>query len=114
VHFDAAEHCLYSFPTAGQKIDWMRQNPQVCVEVDDIADQFHWTTVLIFGRYQEISTLGDQTAVRRRAEELFRRHSDWWLPGAGKLTPGAEHGEPVVYRVGIDRMSGRRAARGST
>jgi nitroimidazol reductase NimA-like FMN-containing flavoprotein (pyridoxamine 5'-phosphate oxidase superfamily) len=112
VYFDPAEHCLYSFSTAGQKIDWMRRNPQVCVEVDDISDQFHWTTVLIFGRYEEISTLGDQAAVRRRAEALFERHTEWWLPGAGKFTRGEEHGEPVVYRIGIDRMSGRRAARG--
>ena len=92
----------------------MRHNPHVCVEVDDISDQFHWTTVLVFGRYQEISSLGDQSAVRRRAEELFQHHRDWWLPGAGKLTRGEEHGEPVVYRVGIDRISGRRAVRRSS
>ncbi len=112
VYFDPAEDCLYSFSTVGQKIDWMRRNPRVCIEVDDISDQFHWKTVLIFGRYEEISNLGDQNAVRRRAEELFQRHADWWLPGVGKLTRGEEHGEPVVYRVGIDRMSGRQAARG--
>ncbi len=114
VYFDSAEDCLYSFSTVGQKIDWMRHNPQVCVEVDDISDQFHWTTVLLFGRYEEISNLGDQTAVRRRAEELFQRHADWWLPGAGKLTRAEEHSEPVVFRIGIDRMSGRRAARDAT
>ncbi len=28
---------LYSFSTEGQKIAWMRANPRVCVEVDDLV-----------------------------------------------------------------------------
>jgi nitroimidazol reductase NimA-like FMN-containing flavoprotein (pyridoxamine 5'-phosphate oxidase superfamily) len=42
------EDCLYGFAFHGQKIDWMRANPNVCVEVDEIVDQYHWTTVLVF------------------------------------------------------------------
>jgi hypothetical protein len=36
---------------------------------------------------------------------------EWWLPGAGKLAGGQEHHVPVMYRIRIDRVSGRRAAR---
>jgi nitroimidazol reductase NimA-like FMN-containing flavoprotein (pyridoxamine 5'-phosphate oxidase superfamily) len=62
--FDATRKCLYAFSTVGQKIHWMRQNPKVCVEVDDIADKNHRTTVLAFGRYEE---LDDSWPRRRRA-----------------------------------------------
>ena len=29
--------CLYSFSTIGQKIEWMRANPLVCVEADEVV-----------------------------------------------------------------------------
>ena len=47
-------NCLYAFSTIGQKIEWMRENPKVCLEVEEIDDQSHWTTVLVIGRYEEI------------------------------------------------------------
>ena len=37
---------LYAFSTLGHKIEWMRANPLVCVEADDINNQFEWTTSL--------------------------------------------------------------------
>lgn len=110
-YFDPDNMFLYSFSTVGQKIDWMRRNPKVCVEVDEIADQFHWTTVLVFGGYEEIRDSKQEGDVRQRAHDLFQQRPEWWLPGAGKLTTGEEHSTPVVYRIRIDRVSGRRAAR---
>ncbi|HVJ27924.1 MAG TPA: pyridoxamine 5'-phosphate oxidase family protein, partial [Vicinamibacterales bacterium] len=52
--FDSEKNCLYSFSAVGQKIQWMRENPRVCVEVDDIVDKDHWSTVVIFGGYEEL------------------------------------------------------------
>ena len=37
VYFDG--DYLYSFAMLGQKIAWMRENPRVCVEVDEIVDR---------------------------------------------------------------------------
>jgi nitroimidazol reductase NimA-like FMN-containing flavoprotein (pyridoxamine 5'-phosphate oxidase superfamily) len=107
-----AGDCLYSFSTLGQKIDWMRGNPRVCVEVDEIVDQLNWTTVLAFGRYQELLRDSRQDEdERRRAYELFQQRSAWWLPGVGKLASGEEHHTPIVYRILIDKLTGRRATR---
>lgn len=108
IYFDFDGSHLYSFATLGQKIQWMRINPRVCVEVDNIADQFQWTTVVVLGRYQELRT-PDHEDLKLRAEELFKKRQNWWLPGAGK-TPSSEHGVPVIFRITIDRISGRRAA----
>lgn len=113
-YLDRDRDCLYSFSTLGQKIDWMRQNPKVCVEVDDIVDQLNWTTVLAFGRYQELRQDSRQDEdERRRAYELFRQRSAWWLPGLGTLAFGEEHHTPIVYRILIDKLTGRRAIRQS-
>jgi nitroimidazol reductase NimA-like FMN-containing flavoprotein (pyridoxamine 5'-phosphate oxidase superfamily) len=112
LYYDAVMNCLYGFSMVGQKIDWMRANPKVCVEVDEISDQFRWTTVLVFGRYEEIGGSVDE-GDSRRAYDVFRQRDQWWLPGAAKLSEGIEHVTPVAYRIRIDRLSGRRAARES-
>ena len=112
LYFDIGEKCLYSFSAVGQKIDWMRDNPKVCVEVDEISEGFHWTTVVVFGHYEEIRNSERESDARRRAYELFQQRPEWWLPGLGKLTTGEEHHAPVTYRIRVDNMSGRRAARG--
>jgi nitroimidazol reductase NimA-like FMN-containing flavoprotein (pyridoxamine 5'-phosphate oxidase superfamily) len=110
-YLDQPRECLYSFSTLGQKIEWMRANARVCVEVDEIVDQYNWTSVLVFGRYEELGDSKKDEAARRRAYELFQERSAWWLPGAGKASSGAEHHTSIIYRITIDKMSGRRAAK---
>jgi nitroimidazol reductase NimA-like FMN-containing flavoprotein (pyridoxamine 5'-phosphate oxidase superfamily) len=108
---DLDANCLYSFSTVGQKIEWMRANPRVCVEVEEIADRFHWTTVLVTGRYVELRDAKHETLARDRMQELFQRRREWWLPATAKTAAGEEHDRPVFYRIEIDELSGRRAAR---
>jgi nitroimidazol reductase NimA-like FMN-containing flavoprotein (pyridoxamine 5'-phosphate oxidase superfamily) len=108
---DLDGNCLYSFSTLGQKIEWMRGNPKVCVEVEEITDRFHWTTVLVTGRYSEISDAKGDSAAFERVRELFQQRPEWWLPATAKLATGEEHVRPVFYRIRIDQLSGRRAAR---
>jgi nitroimidazol reductase NimA-like FMN-containing flavoprotein (pyridoxamine 5'-phosphate oxidase superfamily) len=110
--FDGDRSCLYSFSMVGQKIAWMRDNPKVCVEVDDITDKDLWSSVLVFGRYQEIDDSAEEADTRRRAWELFQQRPEWWFPAAARL-PSQERHAMVVFRIQIDRLTGRRASRGS-
>ena len=48
------EDSLYCASTIGQKIEWMRDNPLVAVEVDEIENAQHWQSVVVLGRYEEI------------------------------------------------------------
>ena len=54
VHIDFHDSYLYGFSTLGQKIEWMRQNPLVCLEIDELSTDHQWTTVIISGRYEEL------------------------------------------------------------
>lgn len=107
--FDGDRDCVYAISTIGQKIEWMRDNPKVCLEVEDITDRHHWTTVLAVGRYEEIQQAPEEAEARRRAEQLFQQRHEWWFPGTARL-PSGERPHVVVYRIRIDRVSGRRAA----
>ena len=80
--FDRERSCVYSFSKVGQKVSWMRENPRVCLEVDDIQDKDHWQTVIIVGRYEEIQ----DSPKRRRHDSAPKRYSINALNG-GFLPP---------------------------
>ena len=52
--FDEVLGILYGFTFPGQKVEWMRANPRVCVEVDEIVAGDQWTSVIGIGRYEEL------------------------------------------------------------
>jgi uncharacterized protein len=106
VAFDGRD--LYGFSTLGQKIIWLRENPRVCVEVEEIDDGRHWTTVLAFGRYQELSRPHEDPQGLAKAEALLASRPGFWLPGAAKVG-NHEHATPVLYRIVVERTTGRRA-----
>lgn len=100
---------LYVFSTLGKKIEWMRENPKVCLQVDEIANPSNWISVVINGTYLELHE--PQYAVEK---EQARKHLEqvlqWWL------APMAERREqtsdlliqPVFFRIDIESMSGLR------
>jgi len=42
--FDENSH-LYGFTTLGQKVEWMRSNPLVCFEIDEVKNHNDWSSV---------------------------------------------------------------------
>ena len=112
IWFDDPSSCLYGFSTVGRKVEWMRRNPKVCVEVEEIDDPLHWTTVLVTGRYDEIGDEHEADALRIRAQELLEQRQTWWLPATANLSTGEEREHVVFYRIHVVAMSGRRTSRG--
>ena len=110
VHVAFHERYLYGVATLGQKVEWMRTNSRVCVEVEEITDPRHWTTVLAFGHYEELPSTSIDREGRRRAEELLADRSGFWLPATAKV-PSREHATAVLYRISIIRLTGRRMSR---
>ena len=88
----------------------MRENPKVCLAVDEIHEKDAWTTVLAFGRYEELHRTPEEGDARARAEALFTKRQEWWLPAAARVA-GREPRDVVVYRIQIDRLTGRRSGR---
>jgi uncharacterized protein len=103
------EH-LYSFATVGRKIEWMRANPLVCVEVEEILSRQEWQTVVIFGRYQELLDTPDLNGTRVFAHDLLARTAAWWEPGYVKtLIHGEERPlQPIYFRISIGEIFGHQ------
>jgi len=102
---------LYSFANVGKRIEWMRANPLVCVEVEDIVTRSEWRTVVIFGQYQELSDTPVFSEARALAHKLLSATASWWEPSFAKILHGgtAHASEPIYFRISIDEMSGRQA-----
>ena len=66
-HERRATTCLYGFTTPGQKVEWMRANPLVCVEVDEVAACDQWVSVIALGRYEELPESPGRDDERLRA-----------------------------------------------
>jgi len=109
IHVDLDGDFLYGHATLGQKIEWMRQNAQVCLEIDELDSDRTWATVVVFGHYEELPHTAAHESARNVAERLFQRHPSWWEPGSVPLA-GQPQRPPIVFRIRIDRMSGRVAA----
>ena len=103
---------LYGFATLGRKIEWMRANPLVCVETDEVVDHLRWKSVIVFGLYQELPDESRWRRERQRAHDLLEKRPMWWQPAYDS----SEHGgrphslKPVFYRIRIDEMTGHEAA----
>jgi uncharacterized protein len=105
---------IYSFATIGQKIEWMRANPLVCVEVDEIVSRQQWQTVVIFGRYQELPDAPEFHGPRLVAHDLLAKTAMWWEPGyVNAIHHGEERQlEPIYFRISIRRISGHQGVPG--
>jgi uncharacterized protein len=112
IYFAYGDSHLYTFATVGQKIEWMRANPLVCVQADEIADHYHWTSVIVQGRYEELLARREGNPERRRAYELLQEQAMWWEPAsvAPPHLVAAEKAIPIYYRIHIDKVTGRRAS----
>ena len=102
---------LFAFSTLGQKIEWMRSNPLVCVEVERVREQNDWTTIVIFGEYEELPSTNEFASDRTYAYELLSRQPSWWQPAyvAGTHRTSSENAEPIYFRIRISRMTGHQA-----
>ena len=108
----ACDDALYGVSTIGRKIDWLRQNPRVCVEVDDVGGPERWASVVVIGRFEELSD-ADGRASRSHAYDLLKRQVAWWVPAFSRTEPNHETRplEPIYFRISLDSISGRSATR---
>lgn len=110
-YFVYKNRSLYSFSTVGQKINWMRTNPLVCVETDEVVSPEEWVSVIIFGRYEELPDTPEYQPDRTTAYNLLQKKAMWWEPAYVKtILHGTQRPTvPVFYRINVVEITGHRA-----
>jgi nitroimidazol reductase NimA-like FMN-containing flavoprotein (pyridoxamine 5'-phosphate oxidase superfamily) len=105
---------LYCCGTVGQKIEWMRDNPRVCVEIEEIRSRQDWATVVLSGRYVELTEEPRFLDQRVTAHEELAREPYWWQPGFSPTLAddGARPIRPLFFRIVIESVRGHFASPG--
>ena len=109
VAFSYEPDCIYIFSTLGKKIKWMRQNPKVCLQADEIGNRSNWLSVIVTGTYVELRE-PQYIAQREHALEQLAQYSEWWRnPLAQRREQTRDLSiETVFFRIDIESMSGLR------
>lgn len=107
VSYVFADGAVYAHSGDGLKIRMMRQNPNVCFEVDHVEDLVNWHSAICWGTYEEL-----EGAEAQRGLELLRAALRGRLPRAGAhghVAAEESVGEsvPVVFRLNVSEKSGR-------
>ncbi|QPC91636.1 pyridoxamine 5'-phosphate oxidase family protein [Mesorhizobium sp. INR15] len=98
---------IYAFSTVGKKIEWMRANPLVAVEVFEADGERGWRTVVVDGRFEELTPGPYYDKDSDFAWKLLKKHANWWEPGSIDAEGEAPSKSYVYYRIQIVTMTGR-------
>ncbi|MFI0431121.1 pyridoxamine 5'-phosphate oxidase family protein [Mariniflexile sp. HMF6888] len=102
---------IYGHTKEGMKINMMRKNPNVCLEVDVIDDISNWRSVIALGKFEELKTseereMGMQKLMDRvlpiMTSETTVHHA--MTDSHGKYI---EAMQGVVYRIKLTEKTGR-------
>ncbi len=104
--------CLYAHSKEGMKIDMMRANNNVCFEVDKLEADGSWSSVIVWGVYEEIRNIRSQRAAMKIFTEQMARlipdpkamPSHGFVSGAEKTTNPFKS---VVFKIRITEKTGR-------
>jgi nitroimidazol reductase NimA-like FMN-containing flavoprotein (pyridoxamine 5'-phosphate oxidase superfamily) len=94
--------CAWVFSVEGRKVEMMRTNPRVCLEVDEY-ERGSWRSVVLWGRYEELA--GEDV---ERARELLVQRFGGRRRAGGQPAGGPA---PVAFRIRRQRATGRRVRR---
>ncbi len=100
------EDCLYVFSVEGQKTRMMRRNPSVCFEIDHYERPGEWQSVIVQGRFEELSGAKVGWALALLASRFERLRA-----GASERRRREPGKDTVAFRIRIVDVSGRRVTR---
>lgn len=104
-----AQHSIYSFSLPGQKLEWMRDNPKVCLQIDEFGENGAWKSIIVFGRFEELPDRIGSKLEREHAWSLLSKHANWWEPGGFKPAAAPVPPQHLFYKIHVDAVTGRQA-----
>lgn len=105
VHYAYHQPYIYIFTTEGKKTGIIEDNPEICLQVEEIVDNKHWQSVIVIGtavqltKTEEVENAMDLiTATNPSLSPALSIHwMDQWI----------RTNISVIYRVTPDSMTGR-------
>jgi nitroimidazol reductase NimA-like FMN-containing flavoprotein (pyridoxamine 5'-phosphate oxidase superfamily) len=93
---------LYSHSLTGLKITGLRENPNACVQADEIESDLRWRSAIAFGKYEEITRPNERADI---LNTLLRRFP-LLTPVESAIAVDGSAAEVIVFRIKVDRLTG--------
>jgi nitroimidazol reductase NimA-like FMN-containing flavoprotein (pyridoxamine 5'-phosphate oxidase superfamily) len=96
------DNYLYSHSLPGLKISALRENPNACVQVDEIESDLCWRSAIAFGKFEEL------TKQNQRADVLTKLLKRFPLltPVESAIAIDGSSPSVIVFRIRIERLTG--------
>jgi uncharacterized protein len=107
VHYAVKDGVIFVYTTEGKKTDIINQNPHVCLQIEDVADNRHWTSVIVDGVATQVSAPEE----RDLAIKLITQANPTLTPAISVHWKDlwVKENREVVYRIVPTATSGRAA-----
>jgi len=102
INYVLEEGLIYSHSLPGRKLDAMRTHPRVCLQVDQIDDDFHWSSAIAFGNFEELNSPADRRAALGKLLSRFPNLT----PVESRIVQDAAAPDSVAFRIVVDRITG--------
>ncbi|MBK8290401.1 MAG: pyridoxamine 5'-phosphate oxidase family protein [Flammeovirgaceae bacterium] len=96
----------------GMKIEFLRENPECCFEVDEMKGISHWQSVIAWGTFEELEGEEADQAMEKLVAKLLplvpseTSHAARMGPTSSRRT-STQGNNPIVYRILLKEKSGR-------
>ena len=106
VHYAYHDGAVLIYTTEGKKFEILKDNPNVCLQVEDVTDERHWSSVIVDGTAAQL-TIGPE---REEALRKILERSPTLIPAVSVrwMDSWVRENIEVIYRVTIKATSGRR------
>lgn len=100
---------IFAHSSEGTKIELMRKNNRVCLEVDHMTDMRNWNSVMVWGEFEELKGGEALTYALRLLTQRMDSISvsETAEPPRQTMLPQRQRGRKIVYRIRITRKTGR-------
>ncbi|HSE23129.1 MAG TPA: pyridoxamine 5'-phosphate oxidase family protein [Pyrinomonadaceae bacterium] len=93
---------IYSHALPGKKINAMRAEPRVCLQVDHIQDDLHWSSAIVFGRFEEIRIPQRRRVVISKLLTVFPQMT----PVETMIVQDGAAPDSIVFKIVVERVTG--------
>jgi uncharacterized protein len=93
---------IFSHSLPGRKIDVLRAHPRACLQVDEIENDLKWRSVIAYGNFEEIRLPSERRSILSKLLARF----PLLTPVESLMAQDAGAPDSIVFRIGIDRITG--------
>ena len=111
-YYDRHNNSIISYSAGGFKIESMRKNSLISLEVDEIRSVNRWRSVLAHGLFEELSSIDAKHQLHQFAQgvkNIIATKENENPQFIGEFSSKLEaEGIPIVYRLNIDKITGKQ------